>query len=462
MSDERRSHADRQGPDREGRAARAEVRARVDVGAAEAAAGNGIAGRERGILVVGGGMAGLSAAIEAAEAGSDVYIVERSPSLGGRVAQLHQYFPKLCPPYCGLEINYRRIRSDHRHFKVFTQAELERVSGRAGDYEVSVRLDPRYVIMDRCIACNRCAEVCPVERPNAFNYGLDTTKAAYLPSPMAFPMKYVIDGKACLGEECGVCVEACPTNAIDLAMAPRTLTLKVGAIILATGWRPYDANKLDILGYVEHQDVITNVQMERLAAVDGPTGGKILRPSDGREAKRVAFVQCAGSRDVNHLPYCSSICCLGSIKEATYVRSQYPDSQVHIFYIDIRAPGTSEDFYHRIRADEGVHFIKGKVGKVTADPGTGDLVVEADDMLSGAKTRVAVDLVVLATGMVPALAGTPRIPGLPIEYDEYGFALENREAGVYVAGVARRPADVVTSVRDATGAALKALQSTRN
>jgi quinone-modifying oxidoreductase, subunit QmoA len=421
---------------------------------------NGTVGREGGVLVVGGGIAGISAAIEAAEAGSDVYIVEQRPSLGGRVAQLHQYFPKLCPPYCGLEINYRRIRSDHRHFKVFTQAEVRSVSGEAGNYEVTVALAPRYVIMDRCIACNRCAEVCPVDRPNDFNYGLDTTKAAYLPGPMAFPMKYVIDGQACLGQACGVCAEACPTDAIDLAMEPKTVTLRVGSIILATGWKPYDANKLTILGYAQHRDVVTNVQMERLAAVDGPTCGKILRPSDGREAKRVAFVQCAGSRDLNHLPYCSSICCLGSIKEATYIRTQYPDSEVWIFYIDIRAPGHNEDFYHRIRADEGVHFVKGKVAKVDADPGTGDLVVEADDMLSGGKTRVAVDLVVLATGMVPSTSGNGGIPGLPVEYDEYGFALENRAAGVFVAGVAHRPADVVTSVRDATGAALKAIQTT--
>jgi heterodisulfide reductase subunit A-like polyferredoxin len=423
--------------------------------------GNGVRSSERGVLVIGGGIAGMSAAIEAAEAGSDVYIVEQSPTLGGRVAQLHQYFPKLCPPYCGLEINYRRIKSDHRHFKVLTNAEVEAVSGRAGDYEVTVRLDPRFVIMDRCIACNACAEVCPVERPNDFNYGLDTTRAAYLPGPMAFPMKYVIDPVACRGTACGVCVDACPTDAIDLSMTARTIDLKVGSIVLATGWRPYDANRLSILGYAEHPDVITNVQMERLAAVDGPTGGRIVRPSDGREAKRVAFVQCAGSRDLNHLPYCSSICCLGSIKEATYVRSQYPDSKVTIFYIDIRAPGTNEDFYHRIRADEGVSFVKGKVAKVTREPATGDLVVEADDMLSGGRTRTAVDLVVLATGMVPVTADRP-VPGLPIEYDEYGFALEDRAAGIFVAGVARRPADVVTSVRDATGAALKAIQATRN
>src|ERR687892_654105 len=209
-------------------------------GAAAAAETTGITsapGRERGILVVGGGMAGISAAIEAAEAGSNVYVVEQGPSLGGRVAMLHQYFPKLCPPYCGLEINFRRIRSDHRHFKVFTLASLESVSGSVGDYEATIRLDPRYVIADRCIACNRCAEVCPAERPNAFNYGLDTTKAAYLPNPMAFPMKYVIDGSVCKGEVCGACADACPTDAIDLQMQPKSVTVKVGAIVLATGWR---------------------------------------------------------------------------------------------------------------------------------------------------------------------------------------------------------------------------------
>ena len=214
------------------------------------------------------------------------------------------------------------------------------------------------------------------------------------------------------------------------------------------------------------------MQLERLAAVDGPTCGRIVRPSDGREAKRVAFVQCAGSRDVNHLPYCSSICCLSSIKEATYVRAQYPDSEVFVFYIDIRAPGRNEDFYHRVRADEGVHFVKGKVAKVIADPaGTGDLIVEADDMLggftslpdgklSGAKRQVNVDLVVLATGMEPSLSGAAPIPGLAVEFDEHGFALENRDAGIFVAGVAHRPADVVTTVRDATGAALKAIHTT--
>ena len=415
---------------------------------------------EEGILVVGSGIAGLSAAIEAAEAGKDVYIVEKLPYLGGRVAGLAKYFPKLCPPYCGMEINFRRIKSDHRHFKVFTTAEVEKVTGEAGNYAVTVRLNPRYVITDRCTACNACAEVCPEERPNDFNYGMDNTKAAYLPHEMAFPMKYVIDGDACVGESCAKCVDACPTDAIDLAMQAKTITLKVGSIVMATGWRPYDANNLDILGFQQYPDVISNVMMERLAAHNGPTKGKLVRPSDGREAKRVAFVQCAGSRDVKHLPYCSAICCLSSIKEATYVRDAYPDSQVYIYYIDIRTPGSHEDFYRRMQKDENVHFVKGKVAKVDQDPDSKDLIVVADEMIGGRKVRNAVDLVVLATGMVPSTVDA-KIPGLDVSYDEYGFIIDNRDAGLFAAGVAKRPTDVVTSVRDSTGAALKAMQATR-
>lgn len=415
---------------------------------------------EAGVLVIGSGMAGMTAAIEAAETGHDVYIVEKAPYLGGRVAGLYKYFPKLCPPYCGLEINFQRIRSGHRHIKYFTMAEVERVSGQAGqagDFEVNVRLNPRYVIQDRCIACNKCAEVCPVEMPNEFNYGMNKIKAAYLPHEMAFPMKYVIDDHACLGDECGVCVEACPTNAIDLHMQPKTMTIKVGSIVLATGWKPYDASKIDNLGFGKYDNVITNVMMERLAASNGPTRGKIVRPSDGKEAKRVAFVQCAGSRDVNHLPYCSAICCLASMKEAIYVRDQYPDSQAYIFYIDIRAPGRNEDFYRRVENDPQVIFIKGKVAKVEEDPNTKNVIVTADDMLSGDLVRVEVDLLVLATGMQP-VAMEAKIPGLDLTFDEHGFVVENRNSGVYVAGVARAPMDVASSVREGTAAALKGVQ----
>ena len=414
--------------------------------------------REAGVLVIGRGMAGMTPAIEAMEAGHDVYIVEKEAYLGGRVAGFYKYFPKLCPPACGLEINFRRIKSGHRHLKFFTLAEVQSVSGQPGNYDVTVGLRPRFVLLDRCTACGECARVCPEDRPNAFNYGMDTTKAIHLPHDMAIPMKYVVDEGTCLGESCSKCVEVCPTDAIDLRMTPSSIHIKVGSIVLATGWKPYDASKIDMLGFGRHANVINNVMVERLAAANGPTGGKIVRPSDGRPAKRVAFVQCAGSRDMNHLPYCSAICCLSSLKEATYVRAQYPDSRVFIFYIDIRASGSYEDFYKKVEQDEAVTFIKGKVAKIEEDPGTGDLVVEADDMIGGRKVRVNVDMVVLATGMVPNTAET-KVPGLDLEYDEFGFALEDRKRGIHVAGVTRRPMDVVSSTRDGTGAALKAAQT---
>ena len=413
--------------------------------------------KESAVLVIGSGMAGMTAAIEAVEAGNDVFIVEKEAYLGGRVAGFYKYFPKLCPPSCGLEINFRRIKSGHKHLKFFTLAQVERVSGQAGSFDVTIRLNPRYVLQDRCTACAECVAVCPEERPNQFNYGMDTTKAIYLPHEMALPMKYVVDGGTCLGEVCNKCVEVCPTDAIDLHMEPSTINIKVGSIVVATGWKPYDASKIDFLGFGQHTNVINNVMIERLASANGPTQGNIVRPSDGKPAKRVAFVQCAGSRDVNHLPYCSAICCLSSLKEATYIRDQYPDSQVYIFYIDIRASGAYEDFYRRVEKDEGVTFIKGKVAKIEEDPLTGDLVVDADDMLSGYKSHTNVDMAVLATGMVPNTADT-MVPGLELEYDDFGFALEDRSQGIYIAGVSRRPMDVVSSVRDGTGAALKVAQ----
>ena len=306
----------------------------------------------RSILVVGGGIAGITAAVEAAEAGYEVYIVEKSPYLGGRVAQLNKYFPKLCPPYCGLEINFQRIRKEPR-VRFFTLAEVDRLSGRPGRFEATIVLHPRYV-NDRCTACGDCVRVCPVDRPNAFNYGMGTTKAIYLPHEMAFPMKYVIDGAACKLTECAKCVEACGYGAIDLTMQPRTLTLQVGAVVVTTGWKPYDATRIDNLGFGTYPNVITNVMMERLAAPNGPTKGKILRPSDGKPVESAAFIQCAGSRDVNHLGYCSGICCLASLKEATYLREQNPNAKAHIFYIDLRTPGTYDFFARKVLGDPNV------------------------------------------------------------------------------------------------------------
>jgi len=408
------------------------------------------------ILVVGSGMSGLTAAIEAAEAGYDTYIVEKNPYLGGRVAQLHQYFPKLCPPYCGLEINFRRIKQNPRvHF--FTMAEVKKISGEEGDFNVTIGLSPRYV-NEKCTGCGECAEACTIEIENAFNYGMDKIKAAYLPHDMAFPMRYVLDPILVKSEEAQRVKEACPYDAIDLNMEPKTIELKVGSIIWATGWKPYDANKLETYGFAQHLDVITNVMMERLASWTGPTKGKIIRPSDGRAPESVAFVQCAGSRDENHLPFCSGICCLASMKQATYVHEQYPDAKIYIFFIDIRATDRLEDFYNKVKEDENIRFIKGKVAKITQDENDKGLILRVEDTVKEELHEISADLVVLATGMQPNTSDTP-VP-IHVDYDDYGFiSSQNTTAGIYAAGCVRTPTFVSEVVQDGTAAALKAIQS---
>lgn len=411
--------------------------------------GNGTRGR---ILVVGGGVSGITAAIEASEAGAEVVLVEKEPFLGGRVARMNQYFPKLCPPTCGLEINVRRIKTSAR-IRVLTQTEVVKIDGGPGAYQATLRRDPRFV-NEKCTACGACVEACPVDRPNAFNLGMDTTKAIYLPHATAYPFRFAIDGDVCPGAECGKCVPACPYDAIDLAMAPATEQLEVDAVIWATGWAPPDATAFEGLGFGSHPDILTNVMMERLAAPTGPTHGKITKPSDGGEVASVAFVQCAGSRDENYYPQCSGVCCMASLKQARYVREQYPDADIYVFYIDIRAPGRLEDFYAASQKDEKLKLIKGKVAKVT--PENGGLAVEAEDTLSGDMVRQQVDLVVLATGMIPNGKGATEVEGLST--DAFGFLTDTSESGMLPVGCAKRPVDVAACVRDATGAAVKTLR----
>jgi quinone-modifying oxidoreductase subunit QmoA len=412
---------------------------------------------ETNVLIIGGGISGLTTAVETAEAGYTATILENTPYLGGRVSKMNKYFPKLCPPACGLEINYRRIKFNP-DVSFYTLANVENISGQPGSYEVTVKLSPRY-INDKCTACNACTEACPVEVPNDFNAGLDKRKAAYIPNGQSFPVQYVIDEAACKKGDCKKCEEACKYDAIDLKMQPETLKIKAGSIVLATGWKPYDAKKIDNLGFGTSPNIITNAIMERLASGNGPTQGKITRPSDGKEAKRVAFVQCAGSRDENHLAFCSAVCCMASLKQATYVREQYPDSEVQIFYIDIRTPGTAyEKFLNTVQEDEKIKLIKGKVAKVYEDASSGDIIVEAEDILAGSKIKVPVDLCVLATGMQPMISDL-KLPS-DIKINENGFAVIGKDQkGIYAVGCAKDPVDVAKSVQGATGAALKAIQT---
>ena len=405
-----------------------------------------------GILVVGGGISGLTTALEAAEVGSDVFLVERNPYMGGRVAQLNQYFPKLCPPSCGLEINFKRIKNN-RKIRMYNMTEVKSVSGSVGNYQVTLETKARFV-NNNCTGCNACVDACPEERDNDFNFNMDKNKAIYKPHDMAFPMKYVIDMDACT--KCGKCVEACKYEAIDLDMETKTFDLDVSSIVWATGWDPYDPAKMDNLKFNESNAIVTNMMMERMSAPNGPTEGKILRPGDNKEPESFAFVQCAGSRDENHLEYCSYICCMASLKQVTYIRERYPEAKVTVFYIDMRTPGKYEKFRETVMADENVHFIKGKVADIIPEE-DGSVTVIAENAVTGEKVQEKVDMAILATGMAPAIQSEGA--SLGVQMDNNGFV--QSDEGMIAAGCAKKAADVVTSNQSATAAALKAIQASR-
>ena len=404
------------------------------------------------IVIVGGGISGITTAVEAAEVGYNTILVEKKPYLGGRVAQLNKYFPKLCPPYCGLEMNFRRIRLNPR-ITVYTMTEVDEVSGNEGNFSIRLKVNPGYV-NEKCTSCNACAEACPAERSNEFNFGMDKTKAIYLPHELSYPMRYVMERSSCTDLSCNKCVKACTFNAIDLTMKPEMVEIKAGSIVYATGWNPYDAARIDNLGFGKIKNVITNMMMERLASPNGPSGGKILRPSDGREAKKVVFVQCAGSRDENHLNYCSAICCMASLKQATYVRDRIADSEILIAYIDLRTPGKYEEFLGKVQSDKHVRLLKGKVAMIEEDAASGNVLVTFEDVEGGGKSRQVADLVVLATGMVSSVQEHPML-----SFEQNGFIQAGKIAGIYSTGVAKRPSDVTSSIQDATGTALKSIQS---
>ena len=407
------------------------------------------------LLVVGGGIAGVTAALEAAEAGQPVVLVERDPSVGGRVLKNHQYFPKLCPPSCGMEINTRRVGKNPL-VRLLTGSEVRGAERTDTGWRVTVHRKAEYVT-SACTTCGECTKACKATVADPFELGLAKAPAIRLPHAEAYPRRFVMDREAC-PSGCRACADACKVpGAIDLDAKDKDEQIEVSSVVVATGWTPYPMEKLVELGGGVLKDVIANVHMERYAAPAGPTGGKIVRPSDGAAPKRVAFVQCAGSRDVKHLPYCSSVCCSVSMKQALYVKSQLPDTEVTVYYIDRRTMGRNEAMITKAEA-AGVKLVKGKVGKVTQGPG-GALALRVEDVEAGRTLDAQADLVVLATGMVPRANGELAIA---VARDADGFALDDRKAKLFVAGVARRPEDVASSVRDATGAAAKAIGAARS
>ena len=405
------------------------------------------------VLVIGGGISGMTSAIEAAEVGKEVLLVEKDPYLGGRVARMNQYFPKLCPPTCGLEINFRRIKQNPK-VRLFTSTTVEQIRGGPGSYEVTLKTEPLY-INDKCTACGDCTKVCDVEITSDFDYGLSKTKAFYIPHKMAYPARYSVDRKALNDDQFKKCMDACKYEAIEEKPEAKTFTVKVGSVVIATGWTPYDAGRIENLGFGEYPNVLTNVMFERLASLNGPTEGKLLRPSDSKPVKKIAFMQCAGSRDENHLHFCSGVCCLASLKHSMYVLEKDTEATVEIFYIDIRALGRLEDFLGRVQNEKNVTLTKGKVAKIEQTDGQ-DLLVTVEDVLGGEKLKKRFDMVVLATGMQPNGLEAKLPSG--VQFDEYGFLAEtDPSSGIFVAGCAKHPVDVSSSVQDSTAAAAKVL-----
>ena len=407
------------------------------------------------ILVVGGGISGLTAALEAAETGKQVVLVEKRPYVGGRVSQLYKYFPKLCHPTCGLEINQRRAKMNP-NLTILTMAEVTKIDGEAGNYVATVKLAPRHV-NDNCTACGDCAKAVSAEFADEYNYGLTKRKGAYLPHVMAHPMRYVIDPRIVGTDDGAKAKAACKYDAVELDQIEQEIRLPAGAVVWATGWKPYDAAKIQPYGHGRVANVVSSVEFERMADPKGPTGGRIVRPSDGKEAKKVAFIQCAGSRDQNHLLHCSRICCMASLKQTTYVTDAYPDADVSVYYIDIRAIDRFEDFYAKIKAKPNVKFIKSKPASIVENKATGSPVIHGVNTEGYLRYADEQDLVVLAVGMEPSVDKS----SFPVQLviNEEGFIEPAAENGaIFAAGCSADALDVNRAVQSATAATLRAIQ----
>ena len=408
------------------------------------------------IMVVGGGISGLTAAIEAAECGKQVLLLEKSSSVGGRVGQLYKYFPKLCHPTCGLEIQYRRLKGN-KNVRLITMAEVTNVEGESGNYTVSVKVAPRFV-NENCTACGACGEAVEAEFDDEHNYGMMKRKGAYLAHNMAFPQRYVLDPAIIGTDDANKAKEACKYDAIDLDMAEQEMTLTVGSVIFATGWKPYDAAKIQPYGYDRYQNVITNVEFERMLDPFGPTGGQIQRPSDNAVPKNIAFIQCAGSRDKNHLKHCSRICCMATLKQTTYVKDTLGDAcKSTVYYIDIRAIDRIDDFHQKVKEDENVSFVKSKVANIVKG-GDDNVILNGVDTEGYNRYANEHDLVVLATGMESSLPEGIFPEGTVINEHNFIDADESNGA-IFGAGCSSDALDVNRAVQNSTAAALRAIQT---
>ncbi|MFH1313785.1 MAG: CoB--CoM heterodisulfide reductase iron-sulfur subunit A family protein [Candidatus Eisenbacteria bacterium] len=417
-------------------------------------------------LVIGGGISGIQAALDIADSGYEVIVVEREPSIGGHMAQLSETFPTLDCSQCILTPKMVELNL-HPNVTIHTYSEIVSLGGYVGNFKVGIRKKAKSVDHTRCTSCGLCYDKCPVKKPSEFERGLAMRKAIYVPFPQAIPNKPVIDRANCLKftkDACGNCEKVCPTTAVDFTQQDEMIEEEVGAIVVASGYDLYPMSELREYGGGKIPDVVDGLQFERLLSASGPTQGEILRPSDGKVAKEVVFVQCAGSRDTERgKPYCSKICCMYTAKHAMLYKHKVHDGQAYIFYIDVRAGGKGyEEFYQRGVDEDGTVYLRGKVSRIFQD---GDRVmVWGSDTLTGKKVEIAADMVVLAPATVPSVGTEELARELKIQVDINGFLsevhpklrpVESITTGFYVAGAGQAPKDIPEAVAQAGGAASK-------
>ena len=421
------------------------------------------------VLVIGGGVAGIQAALDCADGEREVVLVERESTIGGKMAKLDKTFPTVDCSSCILCPKMVDV-AQHPKIQLYAMAEVEDVSGYVGNFEVKIRRKATYVNWDLCTGCGLCMEKCPSKKSaDQFNELVGTTTAIKVCFPQAIPKKAAIDPEFCLKftkGKCGICAKICPTQAIVYEQEDEVVTEKVGAIIAATGYDLFDISKYGEYGAGKLPDVITGLQYERLLSASGPTGGHVKRPSDGREPKTIVFIQCVGSRDKSvDRPYCSGFCCMYTAKQAILTKDHIPDSTSYVFYMDIRAPGKMYDeFTRRAMEEYDTQYVRGRVSMIY--PKGDKLLVRGADTLMGTQVEVAADLVVLAAG-AEASVGAPQLAEkLRISYDKYGFFMESHPklrpvetntAGVFLAGACQGPKDIPASVAQGSAAAAKAL-----
>lgn len=422
-------------------------------------------------LVIGGGIAGIQTALDIADAGFEVDIVEKKPTIGGKMTQLDKTFPTLDCAACILTPKMVDC-AQNELINIFAYSEVDEVSGFVGNFSVKIKKKARFVDETKCTGCGLCTEKCPVKNvPNEFNLGMDNRRAIYIPFAQAVPKIATIDADYCnmlKNGKCGVCSKVCSAGAINYKQTDEIIERQYGAIVVATGFNPIKVDKYDEFAYSQSKDVITSLEFERLTNAAGPTSGTLLRPSDGKHPHTIVFVQCVGSRCTPEKgkSYCSKICCMYTAKHAMLTREKYPDTEVYVFYIDVRTPGKNfDEFYRRAVEEYGVHYIKGMVGKVSPKA-DGTLDVQASDLIMNEQLHINADLVVLAAAIEPDESARPLATKLTASMDTNDFfteahpklrPVESPTAGIFLSGACQGPKDIPETVSQAGAAAAKVI-----